>query len=192
MSRSSRGRTTPSLPGSARFKRPTTRSWTLFAIRQKPMRQRGSCVPRTVRWPMTSSRTQNSTGSCALGSATSPGCSGPAVSFFLWGGYSNIGNYPHALEASGLYFSQQIIWIKEHPVLTRKDFLGNHEWCFYGWRQGAAHQFLGPTNATDVWSVKKVSPQAMVHLTEKPVELAVRALQYGSRRGENVLDLFGG
>ncbi|HEY7157936.1 MAG TPA: DNA methyltransferase, partial [Gemmataceae bacterium] len=28
--------------------------------------------------------------------------------------------------------------------------------------------------------------------TEKPVELAVRALQYSSRRGENVLDLFGG
>jgi len=116
----------------------------------------------------------------------------PGRVFFLWGGYSNIGNYPHVLQASGLYFSQQIIWIKEHAVLTRKDFLGNHEWCFYGWRQGAAHQFLGPTNATDVWSVKKVSPQAMVHLTEKPVELAVRALQYGSRRGENVLDLFGG
>jgi len=32
----------------------------------------------------------------------------------------------------------------------------------------------------------------MVHLTEKPVELAARALQYSSRRGENVLDLFGG
>jgi DNA modification methylase len=32
----------------------------------------------------------------------------------------------------------------------------------------------------------------MVHLTEKPVELAVRALQYSSRPGENVLDLFGG
>ncbi len=32
----------------------------------------------------------------------------------------------------------------------------------------------------------------MVHLTEKPVELAVRALQYSSRSGENVLDLFGG
>ncbi len=32
----------------------------------------------------------------------------------------------------------------------------------------------------------------MVHLTEKPVELAVRALQYSSRTGENVLDLFGG
>ena len=32
----------------------------------------------------------------------------------------------------------------------------------------------------------------MVHLTEKPVELAVRAIQYSSRCGENVLDLFGG
>ena len=44
----------------------------------------------------------------------------------------------------------------------------------------------------DVWSVKKVNPQNMVHLTEKPVELAVRAMQYSSRAGENVLDLFGG
>ena len=32
----------------------------------------------------------------------------------------------------------------------------------------------------------------MVHLTEKPVELALRALEHSSRRGENVLDLFGG
>jgi DNA modification methylase len=32
----------------------------------------------------------------------------------------------------------------------------------------------------------------MVHLTEKPVELAVRAMQYSSRPGEHVLDLFGG
>jgi DNA modification methylase len=116
----------------------------------------------------------------------------PGRLFFLWGGYSNLSSYPGALKASGLYFSQQIIWVKEHPVLTRKVFLGNHEWCFFGWREGAAHQFFGPNNITDVWSVKKVSPNAMVHLTEKPVELALRAIQYGSQPGENVLDLFGG
>ncbi len=44
----------------------------------------------------------------------------------------------------------------------------------------------------DVWSVKKINPQSMIHLTEKPVELAARAMQYSSRPGENVLDLFGG
>jgi DNA modification methylase len=116
----------------------------------------------------------------------------PGRAFYLWGGYSNIGNYPPVLQACGLYFSQAIIWQKQHPVLTRKDYMGDHEWCFYGWREGAAHQFFGPNNATDVWSVKKVNPQTMIHLTEKPVELASRAMEYSSKPGENVLDLFGG
>jgi DNA modification methylase len=116
----------------------------------------------------------------------------PGRRFYIWGGYANCANYPPVLKARELYFSQALIWVKEHPVLTRKDFMGNHEWCFYGWREGAAHQFLGPNNVPDVWSVKKVNPQSMVHLTEKPVELAVRAMQYSSRPGENVLDLFGG
>ena len=111
---------------------------------------------------------------------------------YCWGGYANCANYPPFLKRHGLYFSQAIIWVKGHPVLTRKDFMGNHEWCFYGWREGAAHQFLGPNNAVDVWSVKKINPTKMVHLTEKPVELAIRAMQYSSRTGENVLDLFGG
>ena len=116
----------------------------------------------------------------------------PGRAFYIWGGYANCANYPPVLQATGLYFSQAIIWDKQHPVLTRKDYMGAHEWCFYGWREGAAHQFYGPKNATDLWSIKKVNPQSMVHLTEKPVELAVRAIQYSSRPGENVLDLFGG
>ena len=113
-------------------------------------------------------------------------------SFFVWGGYSSFSSYPMGLEDAGLYFSQAIVWDKQHPVLTRKDFMGAFEICFYGWKEGAAHQFFGPNNVTDLWAVKKVNPQSMIHLTEKPVELAVRAMQYGSRPGENVLDLFGG
>ena len=116
----------------------------------------------------------------------------PGRAAYIWGGYANCGNYPPVLKASGLYFSQAIIWDKAHPVLTRKDFMGAHEWCFYCWREGAAHQFFGPNNATDLWHVKKINPNKMIHLTEKPVELAVRAMQYSSRNGENVLDLFGG
>jgi DNA modification methylase len=116
----------------------------------------------------------------------------PGRLFFIWGGWSNLANFPPALKAAGLYFSQQIIWHKMHPVLTRKCFMGDHECCYFGWREGAAHQFFGPPNVTDVWSVKKLSPQTMQHLTEKPVELAVRAIQYASRPDEHVLDLFGG
>lgn len=116
----------------------------------------------------------------------------PGRSLYIWGGYANIANYPPALKACNLYFSQTIIWVKEHPVLTRKDFMGNHEWCFYSWKHDAAHKWYGPNNATDVWSVKKIPPQKLEHLTGKPAELAVRAIQYSSLRGENVLDLFGG
>jgi len=113
-------------------------------------------------------------------------------SFYIWGGYANLGNYPAPLKAAGLYFSQGIVWDKQHPVLTRKDFMGAFEIAFYGWKEGAGHHFYGPNNATDLWHVRKVNPQAMVHLTEKPVELAVRAIQFSSKPGENVLDLFGG
>lgn len=116
----------------------------------------------------------------------------PGRAFYIWGGYANCANYPPFLKKHALYFSQAIIWDKQHPVLTRKDFMGAHEWCFYGWKEGSAHQFFGPNNATDLWAIKKVNLQSMIHLTEKPVELAVRAMQYSSRTGENVLDLFGG
>jgi len=116
----------------------------------------------------------------------------PGGSFFVWGGYANLGNYPAPLKKAGLYFSQSVVWDKQHPVLTRKDMMGCFEICFYGWKEGAGHHFYGPNNATDLWHVKKVNPQAMVHLTEKPVELAIRAIQYSSKPGDNVLDLFGG
>lgn len=175
----------------------------------------------------------------------------PGHSFYCWGGYLNCATYPGALAAAGLKFSQAVIWVKEHPVMNRKDFMGNHEWCFYGWREGGAHRWFGQKNVpdvwrfarpskagvlnigsglrlkrgsdqaaievmppnlartvrevvigdevlvagdadVDVWAVKKVTPQNMIHLTEKPVELALRAVRYSSLVGENVLDLFGG
>jgi DNA modification methylase len=116
----------------------------------------------------------------------------PGRSFYIWGGFSNLANYPPALKACGLYFSQSIVWDKLHPVLTRKDFMTAHEQCFYGWKEGAAHRFYGPNNVPDIWHVKKIPPQLTEHLTAKPAELAVRAIQYSSVIGENVLDLFGG
>jgi DNA modification methylase len=116
----------------------------------------------------------------------------PGRSFYVWGGYANLGNYPPFLKKNGLYFSQGIVWNKLHPVLTRKDFMGAYEIAYYGWKEGAAHRFYGPNNVPDLWNIKKIPPQQMEHLTSKPSELAVHAIQYSSVPGENVLDLFGG
>jgi DNA modification methylase len=123
----------------------------------------------------------------------------PGRHFYFWGGYGNIwGQHdapliPAILLEAGLFPSQMIVWTKGHPVLVRKIFLQDYEVCFFGWREGAAHYFdMKHNNVTDVWDVKKVNPQSMVHLTEKPVELARRAILYSSKPHENVLDLFGG
>jgi DNA modification methylase len=116
----------------------------------------------------------------------------PGRAFYVWGGYANVKNYPAALEESGLYFSQALIWVKHHPVLGRKDFMSDHEWAFYGWKEGAAHKFFGPNNLRDVWEVKKLHHAEMQHLTAKPAELGVRAMQASSLVSEHVLDLFGG
>ncbi|HEX5136363.1 MAG TPA: DNA methyltransferase [Planctomycetota bacterium] len=113
-------------------------------------------------------------------------------SYYVWGGYSNIFNYPKAIRTADLYFSQLLVWVKGHAVLTRRDYMGDFEQCWYGWKPGAAHYFNPGVTSTDVWAVKKVNPQEMVHLTEKPVELFARAIENSSRRGENVLDLFAG
>ncbi|MEQ8785116.1 MAG: DNA methyltransferase [Pirellulaceae bacterium] len=113
----------------------------------------------------------------------------PGRALYCWGGYANVANYPPVFKACGLYFSQAIIWDKQHPVLTRKDFMGAHEWCFYCWKEGAAHVFLGPNNATDLWHVKKVNPQSMVHLCLHPDAIvlseagfrAIHTVQVGDR-----------
>lgn len=113
-------------------------------------------------------------------------------SFYIWGGYSNMVNYLPLIRTTELFFSHAIIWVKNTSVFTRKDFMGKYEICFYGWKEGASHKWLGPNNITDVWEVANVPRQQMIHLTEKPIEIPLRAITYSSEEGENVLDIFGG
>jgi DNA modification methylase len=116
----------------------------------------------------------------------------PGRAAYIWGGYKNLSNYPSPFKTNGLYWSQCIIWNKMHPVMNRKDFMSCYELCFYCWKEGAAHKFFGQNNERDLWEVKKEPSQKTVHPTQKPVELAVRAIQLSSMPGENVLELFGG
>lgn len=116
----------------------------------------------------------------------------PGRAIYMWGGYANIGNIPNLFERHDIHWAQQIIWHKISPMLNRMDFLAAHEWCFYGWKNGAPHVFVGPSNVPDVWSMRKVTPRKAIHLTEKPIGLPIRGIECSSRVGEIVLDLFGG
>ncbi|MEZ6152368.1 MAG: ParB N-terminal domain-containing protein [Pirellulaceae bacterium] len=108
------------------------------AVADKPQRKMRA---RIDHWPMTSLPTKRSMCCSTRGSATSRVLL-PGRGFYIWGGYANCGNYPPVLKRHGLYFSQSIIWDKQHPVLTRKDFMGAHEWAFYGWKEARWSQVL--------------------------------------------------
>ncbi|MFN4260873.1 MAG: ParB N-terminal domain-containing protein [Gemmataceae bacterium] len=61
----------------------------------------------------------------------------PGRTFYIWGGDANVANYPPFLKKHGLYFSQGIVWDKQHPVLTRKDSRGSRvERVGFIWERG--------------------------------------------------------
>ena len=65
----------------------------------------------------------------------------PGRSFYLWGGYANLANYPPALKQNGLYFSQGIVWDKQHPVISRKDRMGSRvARVRFAWERGKIRQ----------------------------------------------------
>ena len=117
----------------------------------------------------------------------------PGRWFYIWGGYANCGNYPPVLKASKtLLLPRRSSGTRSIRCSRARTSWARMSGVSMAGGKALAIKFFGPNNATDVWHVKKINPNKMVHLTEKPVELAVRAMQYSSRAGENVLDLFGG
>ena len=76
----------------------------------------------------------------------------PGRAFYMLGRLRQRRQLPAGAEGTGLYLSQAIIWDKQHPVLTRKDFMGAHEWCFYlaakGQRTSSSARTTCPTCGT--------------------------------------------
>ncbi len=101
-------------------------------------------------------------------------------------------NLHFALEENGYHWSSTIIWYKDSPVLSRKDYHTKYEPLWYGWLGGEKRLCpLQDRQQYDVWEIPrpKKSPE---HPTMKPVALAARAINNSSRKGDAVLDLFGG
>lgn len=71
--------------------------------------------------------------------------------FYVWHASREAVNFETALNAANLFVRQQIIWIKNTLVLSRQDYQWKHEPCFYGWKDGAAHNFTDDRSQTTVW-----------------------------------------
>ncbi len=87
-----------------------------------------------------------------------------------------------AFENAGFYYSQMIIWVKDHWF--NKSYSNASDVITIG-KQDFLEQL-------DVWYEKRDKLEDYVHPTQKPVRLAERAIKKSTKPGETVLDLFGG
>ncbi len=96
-----------------------------------------------------------------------------------------------AFTKAGGHWSTFVIWGKSTFTLGRADYQRQFEPILYGWREGNPHYWCGARDQGDLWLIDK--PQVNdLHPTMKPVALIERAVLNSSRRGESVLDPFGG
>ncbi len=142
----------------------------------------------------------------------------PGGAFYIWHADLEGYNFRGACKDVGWKVRQAIIWNKNALVLGRQDYQWKHEPCLYGWKEGAGHHFIDKRNLTTV--IADADPDGMnreelikliqdlqkystvinenkpsrseLHPTMKPIPLMARNVLNSSRKGEAVLDLFGG
>ena len=104
---------------------------------------------------------------------------------------SELHTLKQAFCAAGGHWSTFLIWAKDRFTLGRSDYQRQYEPILYGWPEGKPHYWAGARNQGDVWNIARPFANDL-HPTMKPVELVERAIANSSRRGETVLDVFGG
>jgi DNA modification methylase len=104
---------------------------------------------------------------------------------------SELATLQRAFSIAGGHWSTFVIWEKHTFTLGRSDYQRQYEPILYGWKKGGPHYWCGARDESDVWQVPKPAVNDL-HPTMKPVELVARAIRNSSRRGDTVLDAFGG
>lgn len=141
--------------------------------------------------------------------------------YYIWHADSNGMLFREVVEEVGLPLRQNLIWVKNALVPCRQDYQWRHEPCLYGWKPGAGHYFTDSRAESTVWDdspdlehiskadaiellrtiYERVATSTIyenrpttskLHPTMKPATLIGYQIANSSRRGETVLDLFGG
>lgn len=145
----------------------------------------------------------------------------PGGAFYIFHADTEGLNFRKALKEVGFKLASCLIWVKNALVLGRQDYHWKHEPILYGWKEGAPHYFTDDRTQSTVFDDKidldKLKKEEMrelleqifnqgittviyedkpirnaEHPTMKPVALIGKLIHNSSRRGELVLDPFGG
>ncbi len=128
--------------------------------------------------------------------------------FYICSGYQSYMPFVYALKTQGLHFAAPIIWVKNSLGMGANDYRHKYEMIIkvkkekeskkknaipilYGWNNGK-HYFIDTREEADVWNVDRRATNNLHHPTQKPLALINKAIRNSSKRGEVIMDLFGG
>ena len=112
----------------------------------------------------------------------------PKNSFYIFNSDRMLFALKNSLDVSNFKFCQLLIWIKNHAVIGRLDYLPQHELIAYGWF--GTHKFFKSKDKS-VLSFPKPQKSSL-HPTMKPISLLRHLILNSSQIGDYVYDPFGG
>ncbi|MCZ6652566.1 MAG: DNA modification methylase [Planctomycetota bacterium] len=114
----------------------------------------------------------------------------PGAAYYIWNSHKNFGLMHDLLTECNFKVGSMISWGKESFSPGYGDYNEQVEYCLYGWKGGAPHHWYGPKNASTLWQIHRDRTRLYRHPTQKPLELAERAVRNSSKAGDIVLDAF--
>jgi DNA modification methylase len=118
----------------------------------------------------------------------------PNAAIYVWHASQRQVEVEQAMRNCGILVHQQIIWVKNKPVLTHSFYMWQHEPCFFGWKQGYKPKRNAGAFPTTVWQIDVpvlpgVEPR---HPTEKPSDLFTTPILLHTQRGDVCYESFSG
>ena len=105
--------------------------------------------------------------------------------------FSELHTLHTAFTKAGGEWSGYIVWGKNTLALRKADYQSQCEPILYGWPKGKPHYWCGARDQGNLWMSDPLQPDDL-DSRMRPVELVERAVMNSSRRGDTVLDPFGG
>ncbi len=109
---------------------------------------------------------------------------------YCWAGPGKDGRIMFTVLDENLHNSTMIVWNKDQFTLGRGKYQNKHEVCWFGWNKSGA-SFTEDRTLTNVWDFDRPK-KSELHPTMKPIQIVENGLNHSSKKGDIILDLFGG
>ena len=117
----------------------------------------------------------------------------PNAAWYCWHASRRQAMVESTWEKFGAFVHQQIIWVKDRPILTRSWYTWQHEPCFFGWVRPHRPVRRAEDYPSSIWHIPTVRiGQVTEHPTSKPLEVFRIPIRQHTRSGELCYEPFAG